>query len=403
VTVDVAIVGAGIGGAVLAFDLAQRGWSVTVVERELEPPRHVRPEILWGATPAALDRLGVGDLVRGASVRLDSIDVANLATATRRDFEVAHVEAFSTHPTATRTLLVAAAVATGRVDIQRGVEVRTSSRAASGTWSIRGRRSSEPFELDARLVVGDDGAHSVVRASAGITLDAPMFPIDFFTAAIRWPASLPADRVRVFLERRSHGSIPAVTFFPWPAGEGVLLFPMLHANAERWLQASADTFWSALARTVPFADALRGELTFPRDFVRTRRPFGHAPRYVADGLAILGDAAHPMSPVGGQGANAAIADALALAEVADAALRANDVSAARLAAYEVRRRPANERSVGLSRLAARLVRWDARVPLAWLIPMLLRTANALVVPKRQFLRTAATSFVDRGARSVTPA
>ena len=54
-TSDVVIVGAGIGGAVLALALGSRGWKVKLLEREIRPPRMVRPEILWGATPAALD------------------------------------------------------------------------------------------------------------------------------------------------------------------------------------------------------------------------------------------------------------------------------------------------------------------------------------------------------------
>ena len=52
---DVVIVGAGIGGAVLALDLGRRGWRVALVERENAPPRIARPEVLWGATLRALE------------------------------------------------------------------------------------------------------------------------------------------------------------------------------------------------------------------------------------------------------------------------------------------------------------------------------------------------------------
>jgi 2-polyprenyl-6-methoxyphenol hydroxylase-like FAD-dependent oxidoreductase len=56
---DVVVVGAGIGGAVLALDLGRRGRSVAVVERESVPARIARPEILWGATLRALEPYGV--------------------------------------------------------------------------------------------------------------------------------------------------------------------------------------------------------------------------------------------------------------------------------------------------------------------------------------------------------
>ncbi|HEX6084276.1 MAG TPA: FAD-dependent oxidoreductase, partial [Thermoanaerobaculia bacterium] len=61
---DVVIVGAGIGGAVAALALGARGWRIAIVERESAPPRLARPEVLWGVTPRALDRYGVGDAIR---------------------------------------------------------------------------------------------------------------------------------------------------------------------------------------------------------------------------------------------------------------------------------------------------------------------------------------------------
>jgi 2-polyprenyl-6-methoxyphenol hydroxylase-like FAD-dependent oxidoreductase len=89
VSSDVAVVGAGIGGAVLALALGNRGWTVTLLERDRVPHTVPRPEILWGATPDALDRFGIGDLIRQqASVRLGGINVRQgnrrLLTISRR-------------------------------------------------------------------------------------------------------------------------------------------------------------------------------------------------------------------------------------------------------------------------------------------------------------------------------
>ena len=75
---DVVIVGAGIGGAVLALALAPRGWKILLLEREAQPPRIVRPEILWSPTLTALDSLGIGEQLRlKASVRLTGVQVAS--------------------------------------------------------------------------------------------------------------------------------------------------------------------------------------------------------------------------------------------------------------------------------------------------------------------------------------
>jgi 2-polyprenyl-6-methoxyphenol hydroxylase-like FAD-dependent oxidoreductase len=92
--------------------------------------------------------------------------------------------------------------------------------------------------------------------------------------------------------------------------------------------------------------ALVGGWRFPEDFQRVRRPWGHAPRYGTAGALLMGDAAHPVSPAGGQGANMSIADGRVIAELALAGER--DL----VTIYERRRRPANRRSLRFTRAAA---------------------------------------------------
>lgn len=372
---DVVIVGAGIGGAVLALALAQQGWSVLVVERESKPRTIVRPEVLWGATLRNLDAIGIGDAVRDASVRLGGIrfhvkDQARPALEVGQAvFAHAGTEAWSTDPTLTRLRIVDAAIGTGRVRLERGVEVTGLLRESGRAAGVRG----EDFACRSRLVVGDDGGHSVIRSAMGVDVDLTLFPLEFVTALITWPRHLP-EVVCAWLNpaRLGHGLAGAV-FLPWPGGRGVMLLPLTHQGADRIFAAAADELHQELRRVTPLADEVAGDLAFPDGFTRARRPFGHASAYVSDGVALIGDAIHPMSPAGGQGANAAIADALALAAVANEALRDDDLTAQRLAAYERRRRAANERSVGISRRAHRIVRLARRLPVpAPLVPVTLR-------------------------------
>jgi 2-polyprenyl-6-methoxyphenol hydroxylase-like FAD-dependent oxidoreductase len=154
-----------------------------------------------------------------------------------------------------------------------------------------------------------------------------------------------------------------------------------------------EVFWSAPERVTPMAGPLYEQLEFPRDFRRVVRPFGHAGSYVANGAVLIGDAAHPMTPAGGQGANASIWDALALADVADAALRTVDVSRERLLPYERMRRPVNDESVSFSRVARRIFRVGRFFPLAIVLPLIARTMNAIGWPQRNILGSFATAFV----------
>jgi monooxygenase len=393
---DVVVVGAGIGGAVLALALGRRGWRVAVVERETEPPRLVRPEILWGATLHALEPYGFADAIRHtASVQLEEIEIGRekpWLRITRGDLTRAGVVAFSTNPSMTRSIIADAAVATGNVQIHRGVVVEglLYDGRVSG---VSGKQGNATLALEARLVVGDDGGNSVVRTQLGIPITLDSFPIDFITAMIpRWP--LPRHRVRGWIHPKGFGDgLPAAVFIPWPGNEGILLMPLAPDRAKRLFEQPAGVFWSALERVTPIAASLREQVEVPRDFRRVARPFGHAESYVANGAALIGDAAHPMTPVGGQGANAAIWDALALADVVDGALRTGDVSRERLLSYERTRRPVNDRSVSFSRVARRLLRVGRFFPPAIALPLIARTLNALGWPQRKILRSFATTFV----------
>jgi 2-polyprenyl-6-methoxyphenol hydroxylase-like FAD-dependent oxidoreductase len=394
---DVVIVGAGIGGAVLALDLGRRGWRVALVERESAPPRIARPEILWGATLRALEPYGVAEAIRhSASVQLEGIEIGGekpWLRITGDDFAAAGVDGFSTNPSMTRAIIAGAAVATGNVDIHRGVAVEDLLYDDGRVTGVQGKRGDAPLALKARLVVGDDGGNSVVRTHLGIPITLHTFPIDFVTAIItRWP--LPPHRVRGWIHPKGFGDgLPVAVFIPWPGNEGVLLVPLPADRAKRLFEQPPEIFWSALERVTPMAGALHEQLEFPRDFRRVARPFGHVGSYVANGAALIGDAAHPMTPAGGQGANASIWDALALADVADAALRTGDVSRERLLPYERLRRPVNDKSVSFSRVARRIVRVGRFVPLAIVLPLVARTINALGWPKRKIVGLFATAFV----------
>lgn len=353
---DVVIVGAGIGGAVLALDLGRRGWRIALVERESSPPMIARPEVLWSPTMRGLERYGLAGAIREqACVKLDAIEIGGAKPwlrITSDDFAAAGVDAFSTNPSMTRAILTDAALATGNVEIHRGITVKELRRD-------NGRVAGIP-DFDARLVVGDDGGNSIVRTQLGIPIALTPFPIDFLTAMVpRW--TLAPNRARVWLDE-----LPAHAFIPWPGGTGVELIP-----------------WRADLPTPPaFAH-----------FKRVARPFGHAASYVADGAALIGDAIHPMTPAGGQGANASIWDALALADVAHAALHSGDVSRERLFAYERLRRPINEQSIAISRLARQAFRAGRYLPLSFAIPLAMRTINALGWPKQRVLRRFSSAFV----------
>ena len=110
----------------------------------------------------------------------------------------------------------------------------------------------------------------------------------------------------------------------------------------------------------------------------------------------MGDAAHPVSPAGGQGANMSIADARALAEIA-----VTNPSQL-LGEYELRRRKANERSLRFTRGAA----WLLGLP-AWVLPIssvisVVRWVGQHPSVLAPIIRYVSTAFQDRKRQSALP-
>jgi 2-polyprenyl-6-methoxyphenol hydroxylase-like FAD-dependent oxidoreductase len=92
-----------------------------------------------------------------------------------------------------------------------------------------------------------------------------------------------------------------------------------------------------IAALVPYLADRVGELTSFDDVKLLDVQLNRLSRWYGDGLLLIGDAAHAMSPVGGVGINLAVADAVAAARVLAAPLRAGQVSTRTLARIQTRR------------------------------------------------------------------
>lgn len=390
-TYDFLIVGGGIGGAVLANLLGRRGRRVVVLERDAAPIHRVRPELLWPATAALLRSILPAECEAdwGLPIRRFRALAGDRALLDL-DAEVCRrsgSQPLSTDPDSSRELLLRQAPA----EVRRGIEVVSLLKDGSRVVGVRCRdvAAGRDEELRARWTVGDDGGRSLVRQQCGIALRAQPFALKLCTFAFRWPATLPAATVNLWLNPRLRQTgILALGLIPLPRDEGIGLIPVRpwalddRPRFEASLRAFAESE-SAIATVLgerPAAENLN--LVYPH--------WGHAARYGIPGAVLVGDAAHPVTPAGGQGANMAVADALALAELA----RENDDDL--LERYERRRRPANERSVSISRRATQalsLPDWAVDRLVPWTVRCLNRRPRRVA----RSVRRIATAFEDSGS------
>jgi 2-polyprenyl-6-methoxyphenol hydroxylase-like FAD-dependent oxidoreductase len=143
------------------------------------------------------------------------------------------------------------------------------------------------------------------------------------------------------------------------------LFYMIPADQrEKIKQRGVETVTAAISKIDP-------ALTGPLHSVTAWDQVGYMPcvrvradRWTADGIALIGDAAHAMNPHVAQGRNQAVEDAMALSEVIQDCFASGDFSQARLNCYEIKRRPDVER---LQKMGDELtLLWNTALPpLTW--------------------------------------
>jgi len=167
--------------------------------------------------------------------------------------------------------------------------------------------------INADLVVGADGAASLVRQSAGISVSIWSYPQSALVTHVRPERPHRATAWQRFLNEGP------VAFLPLEDGRVSVVWSTTPERAEQARSASDAELAAMLGEA---SDHVLGELEVagPRGAFPLRSQ--HAERYVLPGLALVGDAAHAVHPLAGQGVNLGFADAQALATaISDALLR----------------------------------------------------------------------------------
>jgi 2-octaprenylphenol hydroxylase len=322
---EIVIVGAGVTGLTIAALLAQSRHRdrlrLTLVDAAPRPKYKIDDDValrvsaIATGTAELLNSIGAWTEVRDTrvcayeSMRVwDESDTAESSAALRFDaaeFAVPQLGFI------VENVLLQHAILEILDNVEVGLLFNVQIRSIEKSGDRRHLRLDAGQMLDADLIIGADGARSFVRNCAGIeTRDFPYGQTAFVTHLKPQNAHRNTAWQR-FLHDGPLGMLPLSD------GRISVVWSTLEASAERAMAASDAELGEILSDA---SDYVLGDLAVagPRGaFPLCAR---HARQYVVPGIALIGDAAHAVHPLAGQGANLGLQDAAALAQVIDGAL-----------------------------------------------------------------------------------
>src|SRR5215467_13626769 len=329
------IVGGGPAGIMLAYLLARRGVSVTVLEKHKDFFRDFRGDTVHPSTLEVMYELGILD----EFLTLPHQELRSISGVVGGySFKVADFTCVPTHCKFVALMpqwdflnfLSEHARKFSGFDLRMQHEATHLLREDGKIVGVVAQTPNGRMQISANLVVACDGRHSTIRNAAKLPLTEFGVPMDVLWFRIGRRADDPNELFGNINYGRALVLINRGEYFQ----AGLII---RKGSFEEMKAAGMEAFRESVALIAPYLKDRVHELQSWDDIKLLTVKLNRLERWYEPGLLCIGDAAHAMSPAGGVGINLAIQDAVATANLLADALRERRVTPELLARVQCRR------------------------------------------------------------------
>jgi 3-(3-hydroxy-phenyl)propionate hydroxylase len=314
--VDIIIIGGGPVGLTTACALAHHGVALRIFEQSTQPKPHSRANNLWARPQELLVSIGIRDALAEKAYRITQVNTL-LNGKTVDPIQIADVASpypdvlYSGQDVIEKTLAAQLAVKGGT--LERGRKMVAFEPDADGvtvtlaTVDDDGEAAGPTERLRCRYLVGADGGEGGVRKALGLDFIPEKLPdcmnrqVD---ARLSWRRSVQHDHLWFFYYTRGFCGV-------LPVWEGYHRLFFLADDTGIPDRDPTLAEMQAIAREVTQDETLT--LTDPIWLTHSRFQHGVTSKYAEGRVFLVGDAGHTTLPIGGQGMNAGLHDAVGLA------------------------------------------------------------------------------------------
>jgi 2-polyprenyl-6-methoxyphenol hydroxylase-like FAD-dependent oxidoreductase len=307
---DVLIVGAGPTGLTLACELLWRGVSCRIIDKAPTPATTSRALGVQPRTLELFDTMGLIDRVLSSGGPIFDANfydgdqlLLTLSSAAIQKLDTPYPQIWITPQTNVEQALITQLHHLGGA-VERACELVNFREVGSQIIAtLKHGDASRTEEIEAKWLVGCDGAHSQVRKSLGVLFEGSTYEEKFLLADVELDWKRDRDR--------SHTWFPAEGMFsviPLPNSQQWRIFAVV--EGETVPPVSLELFQQLFRERTGDTKTTLSHPTWMSTFTINRRMVD---RYRVGRVFLAGDAAHIHSPFGGQGMNTGIQDAYNLA------------------------------------------------------------------------------------------